>query len=93
MTATSTKDQTADATTGTVRAGTDTTSPPVSEIHPGGGAGILWGMDTSEILTCEVCGAREGEHLDPLSDPEFCECCDQTLCERCWTEQHVRILS
>lgn len=50
-------------------------------------------MDTSEILTCDECGAREGEHIDPLSDPEYCECCDQTLCERCWTEQHVRILS
>lgn len=43
-------------------------------------------------LTCDECGCREGEQIDPLSDPEWDECCDRVLCERCWFDAHVRIM-
>lgn len=52
----------------------------------------LAGMVIDESV-CEECCGRAGEYIDPMQDPEFCECCQQVLCERCWFDSHVRLLS
>lgn len=41
---------------------------------------------------CEECLGMAGSYLDPMQDPEYCECCEQVLCERCWFVSHVTVL-
>ena len=42
--------------------------------------------------TCEECCGKAGEYLDAMQDPEYCQCCGQVLCERCWFRSHVIVL-
>lgn len=45
-------------------------------------------MDESE---CHQCHTAAGD-LEPEAGPEFCECCEQVLCERCWFASHVLVM-
>ena len=49
---------------------------------------MLWGMVIDESR-CEECQGMAGSYLDPMQEPEYCQCCEQVLCERCWFASHV----
>lgn len=49
---------------------------------------MLGGMVTGDT-NCAKCGGGVGEYIDPECDPELCECCDEVLCWRCWSDTHM----
>lgn len=48
-------------------------------------------MGDTDPLSCASCGNTE-EETGEAAAPEYCECCEETLCERCWERGHVSIL-
>jgi hypothetical protein len=48
-------------------------------------------MDPTEPLYCEQCGNGDDDS-GPDEGPEYCHCCDDILCERCWTASHVLLM-
>lgn len=45
-------------------------------------------MADSIILSCTSCGNTEEEDMWGIG-PEYCECCEMTLCDRCYSWLHV----
>lgn len=73
----------------TVPDGTDTPAgPPGGVSTPGGGAGSIPVVPPFEPLSCDECGNTD-EDTDADAGPEYCGCCDDTLCERCWAASHM----